>query len=239
MLKKLALMVVTLSVGTLLISDAHAGKKNAKGKEAPPTIEMTGLKSFDAIFTEFKSIDDKVGNAEKAMKVAKRKLNEALELEKGTPLKDGIMDLKAKSEGKIKVAMKGTQPSLEASEAVPENVTNAIAALNAMTKSLTTSIEELASVPADIKRLTEASAEFPAKLKAELSSSGAKITEAPKILKTLKGNLTATTKLPERSGKVAGRRARARDHAPDRSRRCAAPLHSRVCAEVCDDPPPG
>jgi len=206
MFKRLATMALAITLGTLLIADAHAGKKDKnKGKAEAPTIEMTGLKSFDKVFTEFQDIDTKIGNAEKAMKVAKRKLNEALELEKGTPLKDGIADLKTKADGKVKVAMKGKQPTLEASDAVPENVSNAIEAVNDMTEQLTVSIEELASVPEDLKRLSEASADFPSSLKDELSKSGAKLTEAPKILKTLKGNVAATTQLPERSGKVATR----------------------------------
>ncbi len=205
MIKKLAVVAAMLMLSTTLMSDAYAGKDKGKGKEAPPAIEMTGLESFDAVFTEFKDIDTKIGNAEKAMKVAKRKLNEALALEKGTPLKDGILDLKAKAEGKVKVGMKGKQPTLEASDAMPENVSNAIKAVNAMTKQLTISVDELASVPEDLKRLTEASSAFPASLKDELKSSGAKVTEAPKILKTLKGNIAATSKLPDRSAKVAGR----------------------------------
>ena len=205
MFRKIAALVATLALGTLLMSDAHAGKEPEKGKAEVPTIEMTGLEAFDAVFTEFKNIDDKVANAESAMKTAKRKLNEALALEKGTPLKDGIADLKAKSEGKVKVAMKGKQPTLEASDAVPENVANAIQAVNEMTEQLTISIDELASVPEDIKRLTEASAAFPSTIKDELTKSGAKITAAPKILKTLKGNIAATSQLPDRSGKVAGR----------------------------------
>ena len=98
MFKRLATMALAITLGTLLIADAHAGKKDKnKGKAEAPTIEMTGLKSFDKVFTEFQDIDTKIANAEKAMKVAKRKLNEALELEKGTPLKDGIADLKTKA----------------------------------------------------------------------------------------------------------------------------------------------
>jgi hypothetical protein len=203
--RRISVLAGALALATLLMSEAHAGKKDSKGKADPPTIEMTGLKSFDKVFSEFQDIDTKIGNAEQAMKVAKRKLNEALELEKGTPLKDGIADLKTQADGKVKVAMKGKQPTLAASDAVPENVSNAIDAVNAMTEQLTTAIEELATVPEDIKRLSEASADFPSSLKDELSKSGAKVTEAPKILKTLKGNVAATGQLPERSGKVATR----------------------------------
>jgi len=204
MFRKLAVVVATFALGLTLASDAQAGKKDkGKGKADVPEIEMTGLEAFDSIFTEFKAIDDKIGGAEKSMKVARRKLNEALELEKGTPLKAGMADLAAKAEGKIQMKMNGKQPTLSASDAVPENVNDAINALNKMTKQLTISVEELASVPEDLKRLSAASADFPSSLKDELTKSGAKITDAPKILKTLKGNLTATATLPDRSTKVA------------------------------------
>ncbi len=200
-------IVAAIALSLVPMNDALAKKdKKSKGKEVPENIELTGLKSFDNVFGEIADIDARLDKAEKALRTAKRDLNTALALEKGTPLKDAIADLQKKSEGKVKVALKGKQPQLEASDAVPQNITDALTAVNGLTAALVVSVEELASIPGEVKSLQKKTLKFPEKLKSEvLDNPTMSIKDIPKTLKVLKGNTVVTAGLPQRSTKVSGR----------------------------------
>lgn len=203
--RRLATIAALVALGSsLTLADASAGKK--KKDKGPPVIEMTGIKTFDNVFTQLKSIDDTLTAADSSMKTAKQELNVALALKKGTPLKAGLADLKQKADGKVKVVMKGKQPTLEPTDAIPQNVQDALTAVNTMTGSLQATVEGLATVDDDLKRLVKRTNKFPEKLKDELQANPLEsLFKAPKILKTLKGNTVATTALPNKSTKVMGK----------------------------------
>jgi hypothetical protein len=124
----------TLALSLMLAAPALAAKdKDKKDKaEERPTIELCGLASFDEVFTKVAAIDEQLAAARQLLTTANRDLNTALELEKGTPLQDGLADLKAEAEGKLTVAMEGTVPKLQAKNAVPANLQAAIDAVNGM-----------------------------------------------------------------------------------------------------------
>ena len=200
-------LVAALVLSLVPANDAFAKKdKKSKGKEVPVNIELTGLTSFDDVFTKIADIDGRLDTAEKSLRTAKHDLNEALELKKGTPLKEAIADLQKKADGKVKVALNGKQPELQASEAVPQNVTDALAAVNGLTAAMVVSVDELAGIPKEVKQLQKKTVDFPSQLKAEiLENPTTSIKDLPKTLKVLKANTTVTAGLPERSTKVSSR----------------------------------
>lgn len=185
---------------------AKKGKNGKKGKKGRGEITMTGFKSFDKVFKEVADIDARVSVAETALKTAKRDLNTALDLKRGTPLKDALADLKVKGADNLQVVMKGKVPQLTVSELAPSNITNAAEAVNGLTSALVTSIDELAGVPEEIAALTKQAQKFPERAKKEFTGDpiGA-LFKAPKLVKSLNGNLKVTTALPKRSTKVTGR----------------------------------
>lgn len=199
------LMVALLALG-LSSGDAWA-KKNKKGKKkSEPTVQLTGIAAFDDVFSRVKEIDHRLSSAEQLLATARKDLNDALGLKRDTPLKTGLADLKSKANGKVKVVMKGKQPKLEPSDAVPQNVSNALDAVNRMTDGIVQSLDDLSGIPAEAKSLIAETKSFPDKLKTELKAdplSG--IMKGPKVLKTLKGNATVTAGLPDRSTKVVKR----------------------------------
>lgn len=180
------------------------GKKGKKGKNED--IVLTGFKSLDKVLKEVADIDARIDSAEDAMAKAKRSLNVALELEKGTPLKDAIADLKVKGGDNLRVAMNGKIPKLTVADAAPTNIVTAVTAVNDMSSALVTSIEDLAGVPTDVKELSKAVNKLPDKAKKEFSGDpiGA-LFKAPKLIKSLKGNAQVTASLPGRSVDVSKR----------------------------------
>lgn len=196
----------------LLLAPAPAlakGKKGRGGREGrDEDIALTGFKSIDKVFREVSDIDERIDVAEDAMSTAKRQLNTALELKRGTPLKDAITDLKQKGGDNLQLLMVGNVPKLTAADAAPQNITDAVAAVNGMTSALVTSIDQLAGIPDDIQGLTKALDGLPDKARAEFEGDpiGA-LFKAPKLLKSIKGNLAVTTGLPSRSVDVSQRAA--------------------------------
>ena len=200
-------LVAALALSLVPANDAFATKdKKSEGKEVPVNIELTGLKSFDNVFTEIADIDGRLDTTEKSLRTAKRDLNEALELKEGTPLKAAIADLQKKADGKVQVALNGKQPKLEASEAVPKNVADALAAVNGLTAALVVSVDQLAGIPQEVKQLQKKTLKFPDQLKTELvENPTASIKDFPKTLKVLKANGVVTSGLPQRSRDVSSR----------------------------------
>jgi len=192
----------------LMPADALAKKKGKKGKKGKNNgdIMLTGFKSIDKVFRQVSDIDARIDGAETALSSAKRNLNVALQLEKGTPLKDAIADLRVKGGDNLRVVMKGKTPQLTVSSMAPTNITTAATAVNDMSSALITSIEDLAGVPKEIKQLTKAVENLPNKAKKEFQGDpiGA-LFKAPKLIKSIKGNAEITASLPKRSVDVSKR----------------------------------
>jgi hypothetical protein len=199
----------TLALLLILTLPAFAKDKDKdEGKDGPeerPVIEMTGFASFDEVFTKVAAIDEQLSTARKMLTTANNDLNTALELEKGTPLKDGLADLRSKADGKLAVAMEGTVPKLSATDAVPANVQAAIDAVNGMVAGITGSIEALTAIPAEAAALATETAAFPARIKEEATAAGLKPTEIPGKLAIVKKDVEITAGLPEKATQIVER----------------------------------
>lgn len=200
MLRLLATFALAL---TLTTADAHAKKGDAKKKEG---IELTGIAAFDDIFTQVADIDARLVAAEDLLKTGKKDLIDALALKKGTPLKTGLAELGERADGKLAVVLDGKQPKLQATDAIPTDVQEALDAVNRLTGGIVGSVEELAEIPAEAQKLAKKTQTFPSKLKDEISADPlTTLLKAPKLTKTLKSNAEITAGLPSRSTNVVGR----------------------------------
>jgi hypothetical protein len=206
---KIALaMVVALS----LSSDALA-KKPKKDKnvtpadteqpadakapaEAAPALEIqtTGIADVDNVFQQAVDPLNNLRNARNALDSLNTNLVTVLGLPAGTPIADALNDLKAKAEGKITMAIdeKG-MPKLSPSDAVPENVSNAINAVNQGVTDVMTAVESLAQLPSQMKEIAAAATAISPD---SLISSGVKPLEAPKLMKTVNGNIKVVGEAP-------------------------------------------
>lgn len=202
---KIALaLVVALSFS----DDAFAGKKK-KGTDATDTtttektdaapaaafeIGLTNIADIDAIFQ--KAIDplNNLRDTRNALNSLNANFTKALGLADGTPFKDAIADLKTKANGAVTMAMdeKG-MPKLTPSDAAPQNVTDAVNALNQGLSDVMTAVEKLTELPTQMKEVAAAAASLSPD---SLIKSGVKPLEAPKMMKTVTGNIKMLGEAP-------------------------------------------
>lgn len=197
------LMALTL-VLAMAPADALAKNKGKRGgKRGDPEIQLTGFKSFDKVFRKVDSIDERIDVAELAMKIARRDLNTTLGLKKGTPLKTALDELKLEGGDLIGMVMDGKRPTLTVTEAAPTNIVGAVEAVNGLTRSLITSVDQMAGIPQEVEGLADEIKAFPDRVKQEFQGDPIGATfKAPKLLKSIKGNLEITSSLPKRSVQV-------------------------------------
>ena len=194
---KFLAVILTLVSMSLFFSTAWAKKSTESAStEEELTLVDVGLPSFDAIYAKAKTLIESINSARDSVKDANTKLVTVLGLAEGTPLKDALEDLKKKAEGKITVAMNGKTPTLKASDAVPQNVTDGINAVNALATACTKGIDTLTAAMGDAKALGAETIALPPKVPAEIKSAGLKATEVPGVTKKVNSNNKVVAKLP-------------------------------------------
>jgi hypothetical protein len=204
-------LVLGLAVGVATPDVAFGGKKGddkgaSKGDDAAASkwknVETVGLKSIDDVFAPVKQMHGTLSSAEGSMASANTNLATALSLPQGTPFADALAELQKRADGKVTVAMQGTVPKLAASDAVPSDVQAAIDATNGLTTSIASSVQAISQIPAQVQAVIPQISKLPQTFPAEAKTLGAKVTEIPKMLTTLKNNVEATIQTPERAAEL-------------------------------------
>ncbi|MBA2322052.1 MAG: hypothetical protein H0V89_12960 [Deltaproteobacteria bacterium] len=189
---------------TLLAVSAEAGAK--KNEDA---IETTGIAMFDTVFAKVGPIDRTLSGVEGSLRTARTNLTSALDLQKGTPLKDALAELEREAGNQITLASRGNVPTLTAQDAMPSNVQSAIGAVNALTANLTSSLDDLQALPAQVDALITQTRRFPNQLRAEFAKGGTSLLDTlfaiPKASSALNHNLGIVTGLPDRTLSVTDR----------------------------------
>ncbi len=185
------------------------GKKGKKGKNDLPDVELVGLDSLDDVFKQLRKLDKKVSSAEKEVNKSQRNLNTALGIKNDTPVKKGLAQLQKRAEGKVSIATNGNVPKLEATDAVPKNVADAIDAVNTMATSFTTALSDLGDAVKESEQLGKKVSKMPASVKDEfMKDSGGffnLLFKLPKTVKAVNGNLKVALSLPGRTTAVVGK----------------------------------
>jgi hypothetical protein len=208
---------VSLGVIFALSLSVQAFAKDSKDdhgkgkKDAQQHIQKTGIEVFDSVFSQVDDIDHTLSSIEGQLRDGKNNLNSALALQKGTPLADGLAELKNRAGNKVSLAMdKGTVPKLEANDALPSNVRNAVDAVNQMTSNFGVSIDQLTGLAPDMEKLVKQTGKMPGRLVEEFKKGGNgglfdRLFKLPKIAKALKGDLAVTAGLPDRAQGIQDR----------------------------------
>lgn len=161
-------ILASLSVGLSLVAVpvvAHAAPKGKAAAEPKlPKIEATGISEFDGVFMEAKAIHDVLDVEDTKLKEARKQLAIALGVAEDQPLKTAFDELLKKANGKIKTALKGKMPRLEASEAVPENVQTGIDSVNKLLDASESMIDHGVELGPKAKSLADACVAFPERL---------------------------------------------------------------------------
>lgn len=206
------LFSVLLLASALGASDAFAkdkAKGKGKGKGEDVGIQMTGIEAFDSVFKKVGQIDRKLVQSENQLRTGKNNLNAALDLKKGTPLSDGLAELKRRAGNKVELAAgNGAVPKLAVKDAVPSNVANAVNAVNSMTENFAASITELTGLAPEIDQLVKQTGKMPSRLKSEFAKDSniiERIFKLPKTAKALTNDIKITSGLPDRTTSLTNR----------------------------------
>ncbi|MDP2312594.1 MAG: hypothetical protein Q8P41_06780 [Pseudomonadota bacterium] len=191
----LVLPLLTMLGGVPTADAAPKASKGASAKETPlPKIEATGIAEFDSVFMKAKTIHDTLDVEDTNLKEARKQVALALGVAEDAPLKTAFDDLKTKANGKLKVALKGKMPRLEATDAVPENVQAGIDAVNKLLDVSEHMIDAGVELVPQAKELATACAGFPAKL----TTMGLDPMKLMESSKKVGNNVKATGATPDR-----------------------------------------
>jgi hypothetical protein len=137
---RLMILVVLSSAAAVATSSDAFAKPKPKPEAAAgamvdpfadiPEIKPSTVAEFDTMFTDAAGIQGELKTSWTTFKGARDNLNTVLGVATDAPLATALADLQGKAAGKLKIAMKGTKPTLEPSEAVPENVQAGIDSVN-------------------------------------------------------------------------------------------------------------
>ncbi|MEQ1501164.1 MAG: hypothetical protein ABMB14_02990 [Myxococcota bacterium] len=176
-------------------TDAAAPAEDAAKEPMSLEITMTGIADVDKVFSAAVEPLKTVADTKATMDKLNTNVATALGLTEGTPLADAFADLKTKAEGKINAGINAQgMPELKASDAVPANVQATIDAFNNSINEVAAMVPKLQAVPGQLSQVVAAAQTFNPKT---LMSSGVKATEAPKIMKTITGNLKVVGSAPD------------------------------------------
>lgn len=144
---------------------ALAGEKAPAAEEkALPKIEKSGIAEFDTVFMKARAIHDTLDAEDKTLTGARTNVNSVLGVATDAPLATAFADLKTKANGKLKIALKGTVPRLEASDALPDNAQKGLDAANSLVDAAVHAIASGKELEPEAKALAAAVVEFPASL---------------------------------------------------------------------------
>ena len=191
----LALPLLTLLGGIPTADAAPKAAKGASAQEKPlPKIEATGIAEFDVVFMQAKTIHDALDAEDKQLVEARKQVAIALGVAEDQPLKTAFDELKKSANGKLKVALKGKMPRLEATDAIPENVQAGIDAVNKLLDAGEHAIDTGAKLVPEAKALADACIAFPG----QLTTMGLDPMKLMESTKKVGNNVKAIGATPER-----------------------------------------
>ena len=171
---------------------------SAKGNGQAASFRPVGVPSLDSVFDKAAAIDQTIHNAARDLAAARDKVLNAA----GAANLDGVREsLAGLGASAFRVDMANGVPTITVGSAVPAEASGLVGAVAELGQTVGRLSRELATLPAEVKALVvavqEAAAKAPAEVKSLTQSGSIKPTEVPKLLKTVKGNVAATTALPE------------------------------------------
>ena len=200
----LAALALALQPGDALAKGKGKGKGKSKGgaKAKSSQVELTGNHSLDAVFKQLKTLDQAVTGAEHSRSSGKHNMTTAMGLPKDAKLSTVVKHVQAQSQGKVKIAMNGGKPQLQASDALPEKLKTEIEAINGALTDYADAIKNVSKIPKEAAQLSKKVQTFPADFKKEVMSNPLGAVSLLKDLGTIKDNIKVAKGLPKRATTV-------------------------------------
>lgn len=202
---RLALGLSLIAVSLVATTSAFAGKSkdtsSSTAKEDDlPKIQMTGISEFDSVFSKAKAIQDSLDTAHTELSTAQGHLATELGLANTTTVMDSLKDLESKASHKVSVAMKGSTPSLKATDAVTPDAQKGIDAANALFETSEKTATTAKGLLPQSQELVGACIDFPGKVPGLVNDPLA----AAKALKVVGSNLQAIKGTPDQITRLTG-----------------------------------
>ncbi len=196
--KLVATLAFALALSTM--QPAWAGKDKAADL---PAVTMTTIAQFDEVFGKAKTIETNLNDSSKKLVDGRGALNKALGIAADAPLATALADLQAKAGDALSVTLEGGKPKLKLSDAAPENVKAAVAALDTLVNECSAVVDNMTAIPDQVTALTTAAAAFPGQITSIQVSDKMLLLKLPKMLTN---NAKALGAFPERA-KLVGAEA--------------------------------
>ena len=190
---KIHTLVLAVALSLAGSSTVHAGNK--------ASIQGLDITSLDEIFSDASDIETTLNRAKKKRKKARQNVNEILGLSPKASFTDSLAELKSRGDGKITVAMSGSMPTLQATDAVPSDVRSAISAVNSAVESYATMLTNLRDVPTESKQIARKAKKLNVSdLRSEMGPfSISEISTRIEQFRTFKTNVEVTAELPKKA----------------------------------------
>jgi hypothetical protein len=170
---------------TVVVTEARAEDAEEMAK-FDVIMEATGSDALDSIFKKSEGPIETVATIDADIKGMKMKFVESMGLTGGTPFADAIADLSTKAEGKINLAFDENKwPTLEAKEALPDDLKNSLATLNSSLVEMKSARAKLKEAGKQMSLVVEEATE----LSSEPKNLGLKATKVPKAIVKSKKNV--------------------------------------------------
>ena len=183
---------VVLSLALVATGDAQA---KPKGDDLP-TITLTTIEQFDAVFSKGKAIETSLIESSKQLTDARLELNKALGVAADAPLKTALEDLKSKAGDALAVTMEGGKPKLSVKDAAPDNVKVAVTAVGKLVDACQAVVDQTKAIPGQVTELSTAATAFPGQLTSIKVDDKMLLMKLPK---TLGNNSKALAAFPTRA----------------------------------------
>jgi len=212
-LRGLSLALGLSLMGGLTFTSGDAFAKKDKGGDSASAEEvieivLTNVKPIDDVFAPAGQMLTNLKTAQDGIKAMNTGIVTAMGLPEGTPVADALAELKKAAPGMLTVKMDGMKPKVDVKPEAPENVKNAIAAINAGGDGIVAAIKAMTEIPEQIKGTVDAAKALPSQVPTIAKEAGLKPTEIPKLVKAVGGNVKAVAKIPEQA-KATGEAAKA------------------------------
>ena len=198
----LALLFVVVTPDDALAKGKKGKKAKGKEKQEEFQVGLVGNKTMDGVFKELKELNHVVSGAEKARASGKHNMTIAMGLPKDAKLSTVVKHVQAQGQGKLKIAMNGGKPQIQASDALPEKLKLEVEAINGALHDYTDAIKNVAKIPKEAAQLSKKVQSFPAEFKKDVMSNPLGAVSLLKDLGTIKDNIKIAKGLPKRSTTV-------------------------------------
>lgn len=185
---------LVVSLAALALSGtAHAKKPAADGSKTYPTIELTNIAQFDAVFSKAKDIHTTIDNQTATLKSAHDNVATVLGVAADAPLSDAMKAAVAAAAGKLSL-QPGAVPHVKAADGADDTVKKDADAINGLIDAGANTKDTVTKLLPEVGQLIDACKDFPAQVPSLVTDPMALV----KATKLVANDVKAVTTTPDR-----------------------------------------